>query len=597
MQVSDYIIQFFEGKGTGHIFLVTGGGAMYMNDALGRSGKIRYVACLHEQAAGIAAEAYARVTNRPGVLMVTSGPGGTNALTPVAAAYIESTPLVVLSGQVKRDDMINGQGVRQMGMQEADIIAMARPVTKYAVTVLDPNSIRYHLERAWEEAVSGRPGPVWLDVPLDVQSWELDPEGLSGYTGTYTPPEPSADEITAALELLKNARRPCLMLGNGVRLAGAAARAEGFAEKLELPVMTSWNGIDLIGNDHPLFAGRPGAVGQRAATIVQQNCDCLLTVGVRMNLLQTGFNYDAFARAATHIMVDIDGNELRKMNVRPALAVQADAGVFMEKLSAALDETALPDYGEWKGYCQKIRERYPVMTGEYRVAAAGTVNSYRFVNALSRVMENDDIYVATSSGSALDVAMQVFEVKKGQRVFATKGLASMGFDLPAAIGACLAGGGRRTVCVTGDGGFQMNVQELETLRRLGLPVKIFVLDNGGYAMIRNSHVGAFDGRLTACTPESGLTLPDVLRQADVYGIPAAKITGEGDLVGLGALIAGDRPLVCRVTVDIAQKLIPRQRSYRNKAGRMESLPIEEMNPPLGEDEMNEAMLIGRYKQI
>jgi acetolactate synthase-1/2/3 large subunit len=596
MQISDYIIHFLEQKGVKHAFLLVGGGAMHMNNSLGKSGKISYTACLHEQAAGIAAEAYARVTNTPGVLMVTSGPGATNAITPVTAAWIESTPMFVLSGQVKRADMINGQGVRQMGIQEVDIIPMVKPVTKYAVVVDNPEKIKYHLERAWHEAVTGRPGPVWLDIPLDVQAWQIEESTLEGYDAAYMPPKVSRDEIAAVIEMLRKSERPCVLLGNGIRLSGALSQVDTLINRLGIPVLTTWNGIDLVDNEHPLFFGRPGSVGQRAATIIQQNCDFLLTIGSRLNLLQTGFNFDAFARAAKHVMVDIDRAELHKINVRPALPVHSDAGIFISSFIEALGDTALPKYETWHSYCVDIKKRYPLMMKEYHETVNGTVNTFLFVNRLSKVKKNDDVFVATSSGSALDVAMPVFEVKKGQRVFSTKGLASMGFDLPACIGACLASGKKRTVCVTGDGGFQMNIQEFETLRRLWLPIKIFVVDNNGYAMIRNSHMGAFGGRLTACTPESGLTLPDVLKQAAVYGIVSAVIETDADMDNLEALIQEPQPLICKVKADIAPPLIPRQSSYRNKEGQMESLPIEEMRPFLSEEEMENIMLIGRYKE-
>jgi len=596
MQISDYIINFLEQKGVRHAFLLVGGGAMYMNNSLGKSGKISYTACLHEQAAGIAAEAYARVTNTPGVLMVTSGPGATNAVTPVTAAWIESTPMFVLSGQVKRADMINGQGIRQMGIQETDIVSMVKTVTKYAVVVDDPAKIKYHLERAWAEATTGRPGPVWLDVPLDVQAWQIEESTLEGYDAGYVHPKVSQDEIAAIIEMLQKAERPCVLLGNGIRLSGALGQVDEFINRLGIPVFTSWNGIDLVDNEHPLFFGRPGAVGQRAATIIQQNCDFLLTIGARLNLLQTGFNFNAFARAAKHVMVDIDKAELHKISVHPTLAVHSDAGIFISSLLKDLGDMALPKYEAWFSYCRDIKKRYPVMMKEYFEKGNGTVNTFVFINRLSKIMKTDDIFVATSSGSTLDVTMQVFEVKKGQRIFSTKGLASMGFDLPACIGACLASGRKRTICVTGDGGFQMNIQELETLRRLQLPVKIFVADNNGYAMIRNSHMGAFNGRLTACTPESGLTLPDVLKQAAVYGITSAVIDNDADLDNLETLIQGPEPLICKVKADIAQPLIPRQTSFRNKKGQMESLPIEELKPLLSDEEMERIMLVGRYRQ-
>ena len=590
MQLSDYIIDFLEQKGVKHAFLLTGGGAMHMNNSLGKSEKISYTACLHEQAAGIAAEAYARVTNTPGFLLVTSGPGATNAITPVCAAWIESTPVFVLSGQVKRADMINNQGIRQMGMQEVDTVSMVKSITKYVALVDDPLMIKYHLEKAWHEATTGRPGPVWLDVPLDVQAWDIDVENLNGFDVSYRHKTPTDAEVNQVSELLKTSKRPCLMLGNGIRLSGAAGEVDDFVNKLGIPVLTTWNGIDLIDDEHPYYIGRPGGVGQRAATVIQQNCDLLITIGARLNLLQTGYNYDAFVRAAKHIMVDIDPYELKKINVHPYLSICCNAGEFMRRLVVVCGRG---DRREWWDYCGKVMEKYPVMMREYK-SDPWYVNSFEFIRALSESMTNDDVYVCTSSGSALDVSMTVFKIKKGQRAFSTKGLASMGFDIPACVGACIASGGKRTVCVTGDGSFQMNVQELETIARLNLPIKLFVINNDGYALIRNSHMGAFNGRLTACTPESGLTLPDVLKQAQVYGIRGELIDETFDLQNISGLIDGNGPLICKVKVDIAQKLIPRQTSYRNKNGQMESLPLEEMVPRLSDEEMEEIMLIPRW---
>jgi acetolactate synthase-1/2/3 large subunit len=589
IQLSDYLIRFFEEKDVRHCFMVAGGAAMYLNYSLGKSGKIEYIACLHEQAAGIAAEAYARINNKIPLLMVTVGPGATNTITPVAAAYIESTPMFVVSGQVKRSDTINGQGLRQQGMQEVDIVSVVKPITKYSACVTEPQMIKYHLEKAWYEATMGRPGPIWLEIPLDVQASQIYDDELTGFEmPVETMPEPDEAQIDKVIKHLQHSSRPCLMLGNGVRLSGYSGQAEKFAETLGIPVLTTWNGIDLIHDEHPLFFGRPGGVGQRAANFIQQNCDFLLTIGARLNLLQTGYAYEGFAKNAKRIMVDIDPFEMKKANVRPHLAIHSDAGKFMDALMVALQSVKPNEYSGWFGYCRKITDNYPVMLDEYK-SNGGYVNSFEFVRALSEAMTEDDIYVATSSGSALDVSMCVFKVKKGQRVFSTKGLASMGFDLPAAIGAAVASG-RRTICVTGDGGFQMNIQELETLRRLQLPVKIFIIDNNGYATIFNSQKGAFDDRLTGCTPESGLTLPDCLRQAHVYGIETAEINAAADLKNLNGLLLGSKPLVCRVNVAINQALLPRQTSYRNAQGQMESLPLEYMKPLVSDDEMKTIMI-------
>lgn len=583
------------------MFMLPGGGAMHLNDSLGNSKKIEYVVCLHEQACAIAAEAYARVTNKPGLLMVTTGPGGTNALTGVTAAYIESTPMIVLSGQVKRADMINGQGIRQQGMQEVDIISMAKPVTKYAALVEEPEDIKYHLDRALYEATSGRKGPVWLDIPLDVQATMIDETKLRGWK-----PEAVLEteqekhhallekQVLEVIDHLNASKRPVLLAGNGIRLSGGRGVFEKLIRALQIPVLTTWNGIDLIEEEDPLFFGRPGGMGQRYANFVQQNSDFYLSIGARMNLLQTGYNFDGFARAAYKVMVDIDGNELHKINVRPQLAIEADAKEFMELLLAHKDRIAKRDDREWLAYAKRMKEAYPVVTDEARNQKE-LVNTYALLDTITEQMSAKDIYVSGSSGTCIDVSMQTFRVKKGQRVFCTKGLASMGFGVPATIGACLAGGRRRTVCVNGDGGFQMNIQELETIRRLNLPIKIFVLNNQGYAQIHATQKNIFRGHYVACDADSHLTLSPISAVAAAYGLKTVQIHSNAELEEkVREALAYDGPVICEVMVPIDLSAFPKQVSYKRSDGQMESLPLEYMNPPLAQEEFEQNMLIPLY---
>lgn len=603
MKLSDYVIQYLEQLNIRHMFMLPGGGAMHLNDSLGKSRKIQYVVCLHEQACSIAAEAYARVTNEPGLLMVTTGPGGTNAITGVAAAYIESTPMIVLSGQVKTADMINGQGIRQQGMQELDIISVVTPVTKYAALVTDPESIRHHLDRAVYEATTGRKGPVWLDIPLDVQATQIDAEKLAG----WQPEETDAETVRKKEELLEQqalevinylnqAKRPVLLAGNGIRLSGGTGEFHRLAEELQIPVLTTWNGIDLMEDTHPLFFGRPGGMGQRYANFVQQNSDFFLSIGARMNLLQTGYNFDGFARAAVRIMVDIDENELHKTNVRPNLAVCADAKHFMELLLKHKDKIQHKDYTEWISYADRMKQKYPVVT-EGAWNQKELVNTYALLDTITEQMQPEDIYVSGSSGTCIDVSMQTFRVKKGQRVFSTKGLASMGFGVPATIGACLAGNRRRTVCVNGDGGFQMNIQELETIRRLNLPVKIFVLNNQGYAQIHATQKNVFEGHYVACDEKSNLTLSPVSDVAAAYCLKTVQIYNNLELKEkVQKVLEYDGPVICEVMVPIELNAFPKQVSYKRTDGQMESLPLEYMNPMLPEEEMRENMLIELYKK-
>ena len=603
MKLSDYVIKYLEQLNVKHMFMLPGGGAMHLNDSLGKSEKIQYVVCLHEQACAIAAEAYARVTNQPGLLMVTTGPGGTNALTGVAAAYIESTPMIVISGQVKIMDQIRDQGIRQQGMQELDIISIVKPITKYAVMVTKPEEIRYHLDRAVYEATTGRKGPVWLDLPLDIQAMQVDEESLTG----WQPETADAQDVQAAdaaleqqvlkiIDELNHASRPVLLAGNGIRLAEAIPEFEKLVDVLGIPVLTTWNGIDLIGEDHPLFFGRPGGMGQRYANFVQQNSDFFLSIGARMNLLQTGYNFDGFAREAVKVMVDIDVNELHKINVRPQIAVCADAKAFIRCMLKHADRIEKRDHSEWIAYAGRMKEKYPVVLKKYW-EQQDEVNTYALLDVITEQMSENDIYVSGSSGTCIDVSMQTFRVKKGQRVFSTKGLASMGFGVPATIGACLAGNRRRTVCVNGDGGFQMNIQELETIHRLNLPIKIFVLNNHGYAQIHATQKNIFAGHYVACDEASQLTLSPISDVAAAYRLKTVQIYHNDELKEkVHEVLAYDGPVICEVFVPIDLSAFPKQVSYKRSDGQMESLPLEYMNPMLPEEEMEENMLIQGYMQ-
>lgn len=602
IKLSDYVIKYLEQLNVGHMFMLPGGGAMHLNDSLGNSSKIEYVVCLHEQACAIAAEAYARVTNKPGLLMVTTGPGGTNALTGVTAAYIESTPMIVLSGQVKRADMINGQGIRQQGMQEVDIISMVKPVTKYAVLVTDPESIRYHLDYALHEATTGRMGPVWLDIPLDVQATMIDETKLQGFEQEKVSEEQKQKkrkqlerQVSETIAHLNRAERPVLLAGNGIRLSEGRKEFEELVEALQIPVLTTWNGIDLIEEEHPLFFGRPGGMGQRYANFVQQNSDFFLSIGARLNLLQTGYNFDGFARDAYKVMVDIDAAELHKINVRPQLAIEADAKKFMQLLLEHKGEIEKKDYSQWIGYAERMKEKYPIVT-EAVWKQEQQVNTYALLDMITDQMTKDDIYVSGSSGTCIDITMQTFRVKKGQRVFSTKGLASMGFGVPATIGACLAGNRRRTVCVNGDGGFQMNIQELETIHRLNLPIKIFVLNNEGYAQIHATQKNIFAGHYVACDESSHLTLSPISAVAEAYCLKTVQIYSNKELKEkVKEALEYDGPVICEVMVPIDLSAFPKQVSYKRSDGQMESLPLEYMNPPLKEEELKENMLIPLYE--
>ena len=594
IKVSDYLIKRLEATGIRHMFMLPGGGAMHLNDSLGNSSKIQYVSCLHEQACAIAAEAYARVTNKMGLLMVTTGPGGTNALTGVAGAYLESTPVFVVSGQVKRADMINNQGIRQQGMQELDIISIVKPITKYAALVDDPSKIRYHIEKAIYEAATGRKGPVWLDIPLDVQATMVEEDDLIGFVPQQTSDSGISDveqSVLRVIDEINKAERPVLLAGNGIRLSGGNDAFEELIKILNFPVLTTWNGIDLIEENHPLYFGRPGGLGHRYANFIQQNSDLFLSIGARMNLLQTGYNFDGFAKDAVKIQVDIDNAELHKINVRPNIAICADAKVFMKLLIKHKDKINSKKRNAWFEYAAKLKQKYPIVQDDYW-KQKDLVNTYCLIDTIAKYMTADDIYVSGSSGSCIDISMQTFSVKKGQRVFCTKGLASMGYGLPSAIGACLASGGRKTVGVNGDGGFTMNIQELETIHRLNLPIKLFVLCNGGYGAIKATQSNLFGGHLVGCDESSNMSLPNVSRVAAAYGLKTMTINNNWELEEkVKEALSGREPVIVEVHTPIGLTAQPKQVSYKNEEGQMMSKPLEYMNPPISEQEFEEAMII------
>ena len=578
-------MEFIAGLGVKKVFYVSGGGAMHLNHSLGENKTLEGVCMLHEQGCAIAAESYARISEGYGACLVTSGPGGTNAVTGVAGAYLDSIPVFFISGQVKRDDLVGEQGIRQFGIQETDIVSIVTPITKYAVQIQNPEDIRYEMEKAAAIARNGRPGPVWIDIPLDIQATQVEPKALRSFDNEKLQKYPCSNtEIDRVIDLLDQSERPVLLLGHGIRLAGAVEEMRELYELLGIPCLTSWNGVDLIEDTHPLYFGRPGAVGQRHANFIQQNADFILTIGTRLNLLATGYNYDSFLNKAKHVMVDIDVHEMEKKSVHPYLKVHCDAKSFICALLSRSKQLPSGKWGKWITYCQMMKKKYPQFIPE-QLPRAGYISTYDLIDEISSQMTENDIYQFTSSGTAVDIAMKVFRIKKGQRAFLTKGLAAMGYDLPASIGSCIASGGKRTVCVTGDGSVAMNMQELEVVKRRNLPIKLFIVDNHGYSMIYASQNGNFKGKLTGCTADSGLTLPDMKKIADAFGIQTYHIEHAAELHEIvHAALCYNGPTVCTVKADIAQKVLPKQTNYMREDGQMASRPLEDMTPLLEREE-------------
>ncbi len=585
-------MDFVASTGVKHVFMLPGGGAMHLVDSLGKHPDLQYVCCLHEQACAVAADAYSQYTNNFGVALVTTGPGGTNAITGVAGAWLDSIPCMFISGQVKTGDRVQERGVRQMGFQEIDIVSLVAPITKYAVCVNDPKSIRVHLEKAYHEAKTGRPGPVWIDIPLDVQAAQVDETELLAYQPPQIEPDLSLpDKVRDAMDLLRAAERPVILVGNGVRLAKAVPQFLSLTELLRIPVLTTWKAIDFIPEDHPLFCGRPGALGQRGANFAQQNADCLFIIGARLDFGQTGYNHENFARAAKKIMVDVDPSEIRKMMTHIHAPICSDAGEFLDMFLEMNQGATWKAPQDWVAWCKERQSKYPVVQSSYWKETA-CVNQYVLVDALSQEMSGDDLLIPGSSGACSEATMQAFKVKAGMRIFNTEGLGPMGFGVPAAIGGCIASGGKTTVCVDGDGGFSMNIQELETVKRLGLPIKFFVLNNQGYGSIRATQRTYFNGAYVASDTGSGLTLPDSVRIADAYGLGAARIMDHTNILAqVREILDRPGPVVCNVNISPDQVSAPRLSSMQRADGTMVSKPLEDLWPFLHREEFRADMII------
>jgi acetolactate synthase-1/2/3 large subunit len=584
------VIKFISDLGVDKVFCVTGGGAMHLNNSLGCSEDVEGVFMLHEQGASIAAESYARIREGFGACLVTSGPGATNAITGLCGAYMDSIPVIFISGQAKRADLVGDQNVRQFGIQEVDIIPMVKPYSKYAVRLMDPREIRYELEKAAHIAITGRPGAVWIDIPLDIQAADVDIDTLDRFLAEDECLYASDDEIDRVINELNNAKRPAIILGNGVRLSHAADKAAKLVDILKIPAFVSWNGVDLLEEDNPFYFGRPNIVGHRSANLILQNADFVLSIGTRLSLLNTGYNFEGYLKNAFHIMVDVDENEMNKKSLHPQMKIVSDAGVFIDSLLSHKDKINCNDLGKWLDHCREMKQKYPVEIPE-QMPREGYVSLYRLFDVLSDEMNGDDIYQFTSSGTSVDIGMKVLRLKKGQRAFLNKSMAAMGYDIPACVGSCIGSGSRRVICVTGDGSAVMNIQELEVIKRFNLPVKIFIADNSGYSMIWHSQNGNFKGHLTGCTVDSGLTLPDLKKVAESFGIMAMEISEEKKLQStVKEALDFDGPVVCVVKTDIMQKVLPKQSNFMNEKGQMESRPLQDMTPLLERDELKNCMM-------
>lgn len=592
-RVSDYIADFIVKLGVNHVFLLPGGGAMHLIDAVGKHPGLTSVACLHEQACSISAEAYARINENIGVAMVTTGPGATNAITGVAGAWIESVPMLVISGQVKRSDMLDGAPLRQKGVQEVDIISLVKPITKYAVTIRKPEEIGRELEKAVYLARTGRGGPVWIDVPLDIQGAPLDPLTLLEFDEPLLENVKSvtSNDLQPLCNLISQAERPLILAGHGVRLAGAATVFRGVVEQLGIPVVTTWNALDLLPYSHPLLVGRPGVVALRAPNFAVQNCDLLIIIGSRLDNIITAYNPRGFARAAKKVMVDVDHHEIEKLDLALDISLEADAGIFLAALKSELADRALPDFASWRERCSDWKRRYDIRE-EMQFPLEGAISHFRFIDSLSRAIPADTLVSTGSSGLAVEVFYTVFRNKPGQRVFLTSGLGAMGYGLPAAIGACFANECRPMVAIESDGSLQLNIQELATMRAFNLPICLIIMNNEGYASIRNTMRNYFSGRYVGTGPEAGLFLPDLENVAHAYGIPFMRIEDVKELdAALQQAMALPRPLIVDVRLTPNEALAPKVAALPQADGSIISMPMEDMSPLLPLDALKAEMIV------
>lgn len=595
IRVSDYIAHFISDiLGIRDVFMLTGAGIMHLTDGVACNKKLRAVCVHHEQTASMALEAYARANENFGVGYFSTGPAATNAITGLGGAWQDTVPCLFISGQVKRSEASHSAGIpglRQFGVQELDIIPVVSSLCKYAVHLADPKMVRLELEKAVAISKSGRPGPVWIEVPMDVQGAMIDPEKLDGYKNPYTQPVVSSADMDVIFEALSNAQRPVIVAGRGIRLSGAQKILAELATKLSIPVVTPYLGIDNIRHDLDIYIGKTGVKGDRPANFAMQNADLILAIGTSLHVSVVGYEYEQFARMAKKIVVDIDLTSHKKKTIKIDHLVKSDAKVFLTDLFDRFDPMVGNVFNDWLLRCVGWKKRYPVCLPEYQ-DLKGAINIYSFVDRLSALSAPGDMFVS-DAGSAFYVVSQGIKLtKEGQRYIPSGAMATMGYSLPAAIGVSVATGDTRVLAVTGDGSFQQNLQELQTLVYYELPVKLFVLNNDGYLSIRASQKNYFKERYIGEGPRSGVTMPDTLKICAAYGVPAARVS---ELVNLDEAIKlaleTPGPYVLEVVTPPEQPIIPTVSSRLNPDGSMTSCPLEDMAPFLDRDEYRGNLLI------
>ena len=602
-RLADYVADFLVNHGVSDCFSVVGGGAMHLNDALGHKEGLKVTYNHHEQASAIAAEAYARLDNKIAALCVTTGPGGTNAITGVLGGWLDSIPMFVLSGQVRYDttarytsQFTDGLPLRAVGDQEYDIVKSVEHMTKYAVMLENPSDIRYVLEKAWHLATTGRPGPVWVDIPVNFQGGFIETDGLVGYDPAedekQLPSKVSDEVIKTVLEKIKNAKRPVFHAGYGIRLSGGYEVFKEVAEKLNIPVVTYWNAIDLIETDNPLYCGRAGNMGDRPGNFAIQNADLILAVGTRISIRQVGYNWKTWAREAEVIMVDIDPAEMKKHTIHVDMPIWADAKDFLNKINSSVNEK-VNNNQDWLNTCQAWKKKYPVVLERHRQENGKTANVYAFIDYLSSQLPENTL-TAVSNGACCVVGSQAYVIKKGSRFANNSAVASMGYGLPAAIGTCIGGGRKDTICLEGDGSIMMNLQELQTVLTNKLPIKIFLINNNGYHSIRITQTNLFSNHCkVGIGEESGdLSFPQFKKIAEAFGYPYFSASSNAEMQkAVQDTLNTSGPVFCEIFTDTEQVWEPKSSTKRLEVGTLVSPPLEDLAPFLPREELEKIMFI------
>ena len=596
IKVSDYIARrLAEVHHVKHVFMVSGGGAMHLNDSFGHCKGIEYICNHHEQASAIAAEGYARCNQELAVVNVTTGPGGINALNGVYGQWTDSVPVLYISGQVKQSTTIASCPdipLRQLGDQEVDIISIVKPIVKYAETVKNIKDVKRIIDKAVYLAKSGRPGPVWVDVPMDIQGAVIDEDDLIDYNPQDDEPKFNSidSEIEQVIKLLQEAKRPVIVAGHGIRSARSENAFYKLLNTLKIPIVTTMNGCDLIEDENPYYIGRIGTVGQRAGNFALQNADLVLCLGTRNNIRQISYNWENFAIKAKKIVVDIDKAELQKPTVKPDVAIHIDLKDFLNQFISAVSNITFKSSTEWLNWCVQRKEKYLPSKDPCYLLNEKYINPYLFIIELTKRLKENDILVG-GNGSAFLCPFQAGIVKKGQRFIWNSGNASMGYDLPAAIGACIANTGKDVICLAGDGSIMMNLQELQTLKHYNLPIKLFILNNDGYSSIKQTQNNFFEGKFVACTSTSGVSLPNFVKIAEAFDLPAVKIDSYDNLVNrLEDILNMKGPVVCEVMLDTDYIFNPKLSARKLEDGSMLSPSLEDMYPFLTREEFEQNII-------